>query len=48
MSTDQHAENLYGEERHLIQRAEREKRLVFFCRSRCIRPVRYAVMVNGD
>ena len=30
MSTDQHAENLYGEERHLIQRAEREKRLVFF------------------
>ena len=30
VSTDQHAENLYGEERHLIQRAEREKRLVFF------------------
>ena len=41
MSTDQHAVNLYGEERRLIQRAEREKRLVFFCRSRCIpsRPV---------
>nr|DAN33058.1 MAG TPA: SIR2 family protein [Caudoviricetes sp.] len=30
VSTDQHAENLYGEERRLIQRAEREKRLVFF------------------
>ena len=30
MSTNRYTENLYGEERHLIQQAEREKRLVFF------------------
>lgn len=30
MSTNRYTENLYGEERRLIQQAEREKRLVFF------------------